>query len=129
MLHCCKLLYISTYFLSVFFVFVGYWWDLSGSGIYQARAAFNSQRHDLNISRSKISFCEIFWIIVLSFYVIIIPLTVCFISPGSAEYLRVRPKTSRVHLFYAKADVRTFEKLRETPLESSMLKSVKEHHS
>ena len=49
----------------------------------------------------KISLCELSWIIVLSFSVIIIPITLCFISPGSAEYLRVRPKTLRIHLFYA----------------------------
>ena len=30
---------------------IGYWRDLSGSGIYQAHAAFNSQKHDLNISK------------------------------------------------------------------------------
>ena len=48
--------------------YVGYWRDLSGSGIYQSRAAFNNHRHDLNSSKSKINFCELSWIIVLSFY-------------------------------------------------------------
>ena len=66
---------------------LGNWRDLSGSGIYQAHAAFNSRKHDLNISKLKISPCEPSWIIVLSFYLNIIPITLCFISPGSAEYL------------------------------------------
>ena len=35
--------------------YLGYWRDLSGSGIYQAHAALNSQKQDLNISKIKIN--------------------------------------------------------------------------
>ena len=78
---------------------VGYWRDLSGSGTYQVHAAFNNQKDDLNNSKSKISLRDPSWIIVLSFYLIIIPINLGFISPGSAEYLGVRPKTLCIHLF------------------------------